>query len=185
MILIIIIIWTASGWYYSNTNYFKGIFNNPLFVDNIKINSKAIFDFIVILPLFIFLVTIIYTVSFFAILFKCWDLCEDVMDITYRFMPNFLKKKWLLHLSEPDKGYIASYMEYTPAKLQEIIIDFFIKNEFNFDEYYFNLIKTDMLKWKYLDSKFHRELLTYEKEWLVEFTVSERERKINQILDLD
>jgi hypothetical protein len=173
IILIIIVFWSILGFYYTGTDMFEG-------VNFDDITPKGIFDLISILPIFIVLYSILYVTSLIGIGFNYYELCDDMVDVTYITLPRYFKKKWLIHISKEDNPRLHGCMKSTPAKLQEYIVQHYISNNFYFSQDDFKLLKTDLLKWNYINWK--KELNSWEKDWLVEFTARERERKINQIL---
>lgn len=174
-LIIFIVIWGLIGYLYSQTDEFDGI-------DREQITLKGIFDFIIILPIFIVLFGLMYFATLIGIGFNYYKLCDDVIDVTYIALPRFLKRKWLIHISDEGNPAFHDYIKHTPAKLQELIIQHYISNNYYFSQEDFNLLKTDLLKWNYLDAKSKFGLNNWEKEWLVEFTARERDRKIDQIL---
>lgn len=177
-ILILIIIWGLIGWWYSNTELFEGL--------DKKLKLRTIIDLIIILPLFAGTFILLYSSCFFGLLFNIEYLIDKSDDIMYQFMPLPLKRKMLFYFRKTQGTIYISYLSQTPAKLQSIIIDSYIQRNQPLNNEAFEELKTDSLKLEYLDKKSKTEIKKYswEEEWFKEFTARERERKINEILDI-
>jgi hypothetical protein len=174
--------WVGLGWLWVHRKDFKGID----FTFTEKITFRSIIDMIIMSPLVILLMMIIYLSSFIGITFNLWNTAKEFIDITYRFIPFRLKRKWLYHVAESENLYFTTYyIKWAPKELEPIIIQYYIDNNCRIDSDAFDLLKNGQWKWTYLnEASKKRDLFDYESEWLKEFIATERERKINEILDL-
>jgi hypothetical protein len=172
--------WVGLGWLWCQRKDFKGI--DFTFTEKI---IRSIIDIIIMSPIVILLLLFIYLSSVIGIAFNLWNIAEEFLDISYRFIPFRLKKKWLKHVAESENLYFTNYIKWTPKELEPIIIQYFIDKNYRFDSDALELLKNDQWKWTYLnEASKKRDLFDYESEWLKEFIATERERKINEILDL-
>jgi len=182
-----LIIWMIGSHFFSDTKYFRSsdIHNFP----GVKINwcFKSIICLIVILPLMVCILSFIWLLAILGLMYKISSVDIEMTDLCWYCIPGKLKIKWINYWIsyKENKQHLIPYLEKCSEYIQEIIITDFISNKIEINEEDFNSIKNDILKWTYLNGISKLELKEWAENWLKIYITAERNRKINEILDLN
>jgi hypothetical protein len=175
------------SYFFVDTKYFKSsdIYDFPV-ITIINYSFKNIICLIVILPIMIIILSFMWAVTILMLRYKISSVDNEAIKLCWYFISEKLKIKWINYCISNKKNNLEEWLEQSSEYIQEIIIIHFISIKKGITEENFNHIKNDVLKWTYLESMSKQgELKEWAKKWLQIYIIAERDRKINEILDLN